>query len=619
MKRLDRIAQPAGALLLAASLALASGCAADEGGSAGGDTGSPGEPGGIGTGDTAATAGADAGVTSQPDVDDDTGAPPDPDAATTGGHPHVGDQDAGATGDVAPADAGPPPEQVGPLARVYENNPLDGELLEVEMPNLKTHSGWLTGDFVRVFNCTQKPGGKSFNYQGYQVTMCNQGQTAEQGPDGSWLHIEPPSSDKDGNDAFAELMMYWHVNRIHDWFGDAYGLHNLDFTMDALVNVQFSVFGGWLPFDNAAFVPKESLGALGLPLDLSGDSIIFGQGTNVDFSYEADVIYHEYTHAMIGTTRLMGVTLDQYGPTNLPSGMNEGFADYFAASLANDPLMGAYALTNVSSIFAPGPPQDLSRDLSELKRCPEDLTTEFHADGEIVGSAMWAIRQALGAEVADGVILEALQTFTNETTIEDAGLAIAEAAAKLDPPRDAEVTAILEDHGMLGCDRVMDYAPFEATGPGALPVEVPGTMTTGLYQFKSWVPGFLQWRFALPEGKVAFKIEMDVIGGSAYTGYGGPAPTLSLLVKKGADAIEFTYKGATVTHDADAEIKLDKGKASQQGLTPFSATISGTCVDPGDYVLQLKNVSKTGGQIYSLKITALSDAPEGDPTYTACP
>lgn len=602
-------------IALPLAVALAPACGGDTPSSASADGAGADTPGAIGEADS--TAGEPDGTTGEDATPADT-ATPVPDAST-GGHPPIGDPDAGAAADTT-EDAGPPVQQVGPLARVYANNPLDGELVEVEMPNLQTHSGFLNGKYVRVQNCTRKPGGKSVNYQGTQLTLCLQEQTAEQGPDGSWLHIDPPSSDKDGNDAFAELMMYWHVNRIHDWFWSEYGLTNLDTAMDALVNVQFSVFGGWLPFDNAAFVPKEALGAMGLPLDLNGDSIIFGQGTNVDFAYEADVIYHEYTHAMIGTTRLMGVTLDEYGPTNTPSGMNEGFADYFAASLADDPLMGAYALTNVSSIFSFGPPQDLSRDLSVPKRCPDDLTTEFHADGEIVGSAMWAVRELLGAETANALILQALQSFTNETGFDDAAAAIVEAAAKLDPPRDAEVAAIMEDFGMLGCDRVMPYAPFSATGgAGALPVEIPGTVTTGLFQFKSWVPGYVQWRYTLPEGKAGFEITMDVVGGSPYTGYGGAAPTLSLLVKRGGDAITYTYKGATPSHDAEVEVALEKGKASGQGLTPFTGTVFGDCVAAGDFVLQLKNVSKTGGQLYSLKITPVDVAPEGEPTFATCP
>lgn len=599
MKHLNTIGRLLGAAALLAGLALlAPACSSDDAGSAtGGDGIAPGDTSGLGEADTAS---------GDPDILGDPGT----DTGKPGGPP-----DDAATGD----DAGAPPDAGGPTppkARVYADNPLDGALIEVEMPHLESHSGALTGSFAKVWNCTQKPGGKSINYQGTTVTLCNQEQTAAWGDDGTYLHIDPPASDKDGNDAFAELMMYWHVNRIHDWFKDSFGLSNLDFSMDAMVNVQFSVFGGWLPFDNAAFIPKESLAQLGLPLDLTGDSIVFGQGTNVDFSYEADVIYHEYTHAMIGSTRLMGVTLDAYGPTNLPSGMNEGFADYFAATLADDPLMGAYALSHVSSVFSSAPPQDLSRDLSVMKRCPEDLTTEFHADGEIVGSAMWAVRSALGAELTDGIILKAIQTFSNSTTIDTASEAIIAEAAKLAPPRDAEVEQILRNHGMLGCDRVMPYKAFFATGAGSLPQEIPGTTTTGLLQFFKWVPGYVQWRFPQPAGKAGFTVTMQLVAGNGFGG--GSLPTLSLLVKRGGDAIQYAYDGSTTTTDAEAEIPLIKGKTDQQGLTPYTATIFGDCVTEGDFVLQVKNVSKTGAQIYALQINAVTNQPEGDATFSGC-
>ncbi|GMV40687.1 MAG: hypothetical protein AMXMBFR64_24030 [Myxococcales bacterium] len=545
------------------------------------------------------------------------------DTATSEDSATEGSPDSATPDDAAPdaldePDTGEPAGPTPPLARVYANNPLDGSLIEVELPHIQSHDGKLTGAFARVWNCTQAPGGKKVNYQGVTLTLCNQEQTALRGDDGTWLHVDPPASDKDGNDAFAELMMYWHVNHIHDWFKDSFGMSSLDFSMDALVNVQFSIYGGWLPFDNAAFIPKESLAQLGLPLDLNGDSIIFGQGTNVDFSYEADVIYHEYTHAMIGTTRLMGVTLDAYGPTNLPSAMNEGFADYFAATLADDPLMGAYALSNVSSIFTSAPPMDLSRDLSVMKRCPDDLTTEFHADGEIVGSAMWSIRAQLGPAAADAIILKAIQTFTNATTIDGASEAIIEEAGKLDPPRDAEVEQILRDHGMLGCNRVMPYKAFLATGGDSLPLEIPGTSTTGLPQFFKWVPGFVQWRYTQPTGKAGFSIMLKIAAGGVGGFGGGSLPTLSLLAKRGGQPITYAYAGATTTHDAEVEIPLVQGKSDAQGLTPYTATVFGDCVAEGDVVLQIKNTSKTGGQIYALQISALTEAPDGDPTFGGC-
>ena len=601
----------AGGLMLGlTTVTLQAGCdgSADTTGSAA-DPNGPDGVGNIAGNDTeAAGDGAAAGDTSGQPNTDVTGP-----AKDTGGGP----------ADTSPqVDTGAPAQPSGPVAAIYQDNPNDDSLVQVAMPHLSSDDGTLTGEFAKVWNCTQNAGGETMSYQGMTLTLCNQEQVAKTGADGTYLHIAPPALDTDGNDSFAELMMYYHLNVIHDYFRDGFGLKTLDLPLDALVNVQFSIagFNSWLPFDNAAFIPKESLQMSGLPLDLKGDSVVFGQGTNVDFSYEADVIYHEYTHAMIGSTRLLGVTYDDFGPTNLPSGMNEGFADYFAATIADDPLMGDYALTNVQSMFVQGPPQDLSRDLSEHRVCPDDLTTEFHADGQIVGSAMWAIRKALGPELSDLVILRAILGFTNQTGLEDAAEAIIAEAAQLDPPRDAEVEAILIDHGMKGCNRVMPYKPFAAMGGSTLPIDMPGTATTGLMQFGKFVPGYVQWRYEVPSGKVGFKIAIQAASGGGFFGGGGEAANLSMLIKRGEEPIMYTYAGTKTTYDADVLIPLEAGTATGQGMIPYSATVLGDCVDSGPYVLQLHNTSKSGTQIYSFTITPLTTAPDGAaPTYSTCP
>jgi hypothetical protein len=182
-------------------------------------------------------------------------------------------------------------------------------------------------------------------------------------------------------------MMYRNVTRAHDYFKAAHGVDWLDFPLPAIVNLQFKITppiplgdfrpgpNGWYDFPNAAYFPKESWDALAGQLGLPGrdtDSIIFGQAGH-DFSYDASVIMHEYTHAVIGTDRLGGRVLDAYGLDDSPRAMNEGLADYFAASVADAPVVGEYGIGKLAP--------NLVRDLSVSRRCPDDLVNEIHADG----------------------------------------------------------------------------------------------------------------------------------------------------------------------------------------------------------------------------------------------
>ncbi len=546
--------------------------------------------------------GVDAGDAAEADAD----APPTVDAVS----PDAGTTDVGAGSADAVADASAAtgadgaggPVDAEPLARIYENDPLDDDLVEVVMPHLTDPDGYLVGEFANVHNCVQEVD-QTFEVQGVTVGVCKMTRKAQRGPDGTYLHVEP-SDDRDGNDAFAELMMYWHVNRIHDYYRDVHGLTSLDKPLDAIVNVQVHVdqFGGWLPFDNAAFVPKESLDQLPFPLGVDDDALIFGQGTNVDFSYESAVIYHEYTHAIVGTTRLVGFVADEYGVDPFPGAMNEGFADYFAATVLDSPLIGAYALTNVPSGFGGGPPQDLSRDLSELHTCPDDLFGEVHADGRIIGSALWAMREAIGAEAADRIVLSALETFSDQTGLSEAAQALVGEAAALDPALEQPVRDVLEAHGLLDCARVLSSSTYQTQQEGGERYLLfAGTQETGLSEFGGGVPSFVQWELpAVPEGG-ALRLRVEVTpGGMMGLGplFGNvPNPDLTFLFKRGSEPIRYAYDGGKPTSDADFSVHVDP-VSSPGGALAYELVLGGACVAVDEpLTFQFVNRAELGGAV----------------------
>ena len=500
-----------------------------------------------------------------------------------------------------------------PLAMVYANNPLDEETIAVEIPHLTDPNGFLTGKYAKVWNCTQEDGGEVVDFGFGEMTLCNQQQLAQL-ENGSYLHILPSAWD-DGSDVFPELMMYYHVNRIHDYFKGVHGLDSLDFPLTAIVNVQANIalLGGWFPFDNAAFIPEESFAAFPLPLEVGpGGAIIFGQGESIDYAYEADVIYHEYTHAMVGTTRLTGFVKDEFGPDNTPGAMNEGFADYFATTLTNDPVMGEYALSNVGGLGGDGPTQDLRRDLSIFHSCPQDLTTEVHADGLLIGNALWTLRVALGAEVADSIILNAIETFTDDTNFTKAAEAIIAEAELLDPETGLTVQTIFEERGLLGCNRVMDFTGYFIAQGGALPVTLPGTQETDLVPFSSYTPSFLQWKLPVDATTQSIVVEVEGQAGGGFGGFGGGSaelPTIELALKWDGGPILYTYDGTKpAVHNASLIVPMETSEGTQD-LTKYRAEFSLPCgFEANDVVFQFHTRSTSGISAYILK-SILSDSP----------
>jgi hypothetical protein len=119
-----------------------------------------------------------------------------------------------------------------------------------------------------------------------------------------------------------------------------------------------------------------------------GSCNAFYNGTSINF-YEAgggctpiatiaDVVYHEYGH---------GIN-DQYWSENGSSfdngGMGEGYADVWAMSIINSPIIGA-------GFYANSATNGIRRYDTDNKVYPKDIVGEVHADGEIIAGAWWDV------------------------------------------------------------------------------------------------------------------------------------------------------------------------------------------------------------------------------------
>ncbi len=160
------------------------------------------------------------------------------------------------------------------------------------------------------------------------------------------------------------------------------------------------------------------------------DMLRFGKG-GVDDAEDAEVILHEYGHAMMDS---QSEPFGNWGLSHESGAIGEGFADYWAVTVSDviaptDADPACVADWDATS-YASGPIYCLRRVDLDL-HYPTDMTTSIHHDGQIWSRALWDIRQKLGHGVADTLILEAIFDFTADTSFEAAALVTVETAKDL--------------------------------------------------------------------------------------------------------------------------------------------------------------------------------------------
>ena len=211
-------------------------------------------------------------------------------------------------------------------------------------------------------------------------------------------------------DQFEQTMAYYWITQAQRY------IQSLGFgsTLPAVNKrpqlLRINQFGG----DNSFY--REGTGKL---------TITLGKG-GVDDAEDAEVIVHEYGHS-VQDNQVPG-----FGSTPDAGAIGEAFGDYLAVTVsehfaptADEPCVADWDSTSYTSTI----PHCLRR-VDGNKHYPESLVSEVHADGEIWSRALWDIHNALGAKLADTIIIRAQFDFTAgismplaaQKTIDTAGL-----------------------------------------------------------------------------------------------------------------------------------------------------------------------------------------------------
>jgi Zn-dependent metalloprotease len=205
--------------------------------------------------------------------------------------------------------------------------------------------------------------------------------------------------------AFSETMGYYYLD-----YAERY-IQSLGF---ANVNNRQQVFAAnKYKKDNSFYTPGTK-------------KISYGTG-GVDDAEDAEVILHEYGHS-IQDNQVPG-----FGSSAQGGAMGEGFGDYWAATVGAQ-FSGGFQDTCVAewdavSYSSTNPP--CLRRVDGAKHYPENYVGQVHSDGEIWSAALWQIRSAIGAALADKVVLQAHFLVPANGTFSDGSNALVTAAINL--------------------------------------------------------------------------------------------------------------------------------------------------------------------------------------------
>jgi hypothetical protein len=516
------------------------------------------------------------------------------------------------------------PTPIGPMANVYKVSPLvDNKITsQVLLKEISSKDGALQGKFASVWNCVAEEGGQQINvdFGGFKVsgTLCVMKQQAKPGADQSYLQIKPPSVDTDGKSSFPEVMMYHHLTTIGAYYKDSFGLAHVEKPLRAIVNLQgygdLTPLGlplkTWVGLPNAAYMPKEAADELkkliGIDILNGEEAIVFGYNNimptlgAVNFSYDASIIYHEYTHFTIGGGRLLQSAADKYGVDPTPKALNEALADYLPCSFLGSPKMAHYALGTQA------------RDLTRTFSCPSHLIGEEHQDGEIMSGALWKARELVGAKDLDLAIWKAVLTFNLSTTFEQGANAILAELKTIAPGKEAAVEKIFKDQGVIGCNRLVEHKDYDNGANAVLSPTVDGKATAQLLFSESGVPGPLQYSVVIKDTTKELAIQY-VPSSGGMMGVGGGRGNVWVALKRDG-AILWDYTSGKAISDAKKVLK-----GAEEGTTAYKLTLSGSCISKGTLVFQLVNDDQTPNLISSVKVTQSDTVTNPQPNFDGCP
>ena len=301
--------------------------------------------------------------------------------------------------------------------------------------------------------------------------------------EGQWAHATIPAGevcdnpDRDfsgltrADDEFEAVMAYFHIDRAQEH------IRSLGFTNVRADQQRVHANEVFLDEDDDPLPPGDQDNSF---YDSANGEISLGTG-GTDDGEDGEVIAHEYGHA-VQDDQVPG-----WGASDEGGAMGEGFGDYLAATLAAsfapsvtfDPCIAEWDEIGFGNPDAVPCLRRVDGSLTAAAVGPgTDCDGEVHCAGEAWSGALWSIRAAIGAAVADRLVIQSHFSLTPSAGFHDGALALLAADETLyGGIHVAFLRDLLVARGLLDVER-FDDAPAGAQ-PLGLPADVTGTLAAG--------------------------------------------------------------------------------------------------------------------------------------------
>lgn len=454
-------------------------------------------------------------------------------------------------------------------ANTYETNPLKSTLALRDLALAPTSSK-LENDVIDSYNCIDDKRVASVDF-GFgaptSVHVCSMLKTAEANAAGDFTAapVDVASDPARDSDDFSEVTMYYHTAKAYDYFrklrGEAAAQVVASKPLRTVSNLRipagissgnFGQIGDpnipLEPFQNAFFSPGGEGDIFSTLYGFSGASMWFGQGPVHDYSYDGDVVYHEFTHGVVDATLQLDAWIrDAQGAIDAPGAMNEGLADYFAAVISGDPDVGEYASKDID------PSMKVIRTLANTDRCPENVGGEVHYDSTFWTGGLWSARMALpeaSRAVYDRAIYKTMLANPGRGSLsfeELTNLILATLATDLPAGKAALETALAARGAFPACDRTRAFAGSAIRGPEALGGYFMAPGRNDLSAFRPVAPGVMTFKYDLPPYTKDVTVSFAVRSGGGGGGFGSQGtPFTPVLYGRFDEKIAWEKNGANL-------------------------------------------------------------------------
>lgn len=434
-------------------------------------------------------------------------------------------------------------EVLASKARVFSENPASTpEPVVVELSGVHAMGPGepLTGTRVQSFNCQlEEPADPDSISPWWEEGECYPVQRALSDENGDFLvplpDVKYPEQSRDGDDLYAEVSMYFHAEKFLDHMA-ALGVVGFKCELASmLANFRYQEIA--VSYPDLSYGPLNNAYYTNQCDPEKGPTMIFGQGSSVDFGFDGDVVYHELGHGMVSHLTPNGLSSRRLRPEASlvdAGGLNEAFADYFSVMLTHDPYLGDYVARYWAGYG------EAIRNHETTKVCPTSTIGQVHNDGEPFMGALWSIRKRVGGKL-DLVFLEALTRLPNDSDLETAAYTFLDVAEERQEAGEWSATDIqhmvraFDDRGLFGCDRVIT-AEDEVKSGRSMYLRPRSAAVMPFY------PGPMQLRHEVPEGSDNVIVRFRLSPRGTSTGNPITSPVGAVVLIKRADApIEFTY------------------------------------------------------------------------------